>query len=243
MSERRVALITGATGGLGGVLAADLLEAGYDLALFGSNQPRLAAMASGLDAPAERHLAVEVDLGDVAAVGQALDTVYAHFGRIDALAHLVGGWTGGIRIADSDDEPYTSMIAQHLWTPLNVVRALSPRMVSAGDGRIVAVSSPLAVRPIAGMAAYAVGKAALEALFATLAVELRGTGVTVNLVRVRTIDAAHARDASAHQGKDPSAASKADSTTPEEISAAIRYLFSDEARVVNGEALGLHSGI
>ena len=102
---------------------------------------------------------------------------------------------GGVNIARSDDDPYASMIDQHLWTPLNIVRALSPRMVAAGRGRIVAVSSPLAARPAAGMSAYAVGKAALEALVRTLSRELIGTGVTANLVRVRTIDTAHARDA------------------------------------------------
>jgi NAD(P)-dependent dehydrogenase (short-subunit alcohol dehydrogenase family) len=241
MNERPVTLITGATGGLGRVLAPALLEAGYDLALLGSSQLRLATAAAALHVPAGRHFEFEVNLRDADAVDGAIEAVYEHYGRVDALAHLVGGWTGGFTIADSDDDPYASMIDQHFWTPLNVVRALSPRMVAAGHGRIVAVSSPLAARPTAGMSAYGVGKAALEALFGSLARELADTGVTANLVRVRTIDTAHARDAGSNDsaGKSPS---KADWTTPEEICAAIRYLFSDDARVVNGETLGLHSG-
>jgi NADP-dependent 3-hydroxy acid dehydrogenase YdfG len=242
MNERPIALITGATGGLGHVLAPDLVAAGYDLALFGSNEQRLSALGSDLGLADERRIEVAVDLKDAKATSAAIDSVYARFGRVDVLAHLVGGWTGGTSIADAGDEPYASMIDQHLWTSLNMVRALSPRMVEAGSGRIVAVSSPLALRPIPGMAAYAVGKAALEALFATLAQELAGTGVTTNVVRVRTIDNAHARDANSH-GSDSRPATNANWTTPEEISAAIRYLISDDARVVNGEALGLHSGI
>ena len=242
MSERPVALITGAAGGLGQVLAPDLLAAGYDLALFGSNGPRLAALGDRLDVPGERHLEVEVNLREAQATTAAIDAVYARYGRVDALAHLVGGWTGGASIADADEDPYASMIDQHLWTPLNVVRDLSPRMVAAGHGRLVAVSSPLAVSPTPGMAAYAVGKAALEALFKTLAKELRDSGVTANLVRVRTIDNAHARDAEAHGRGGTAPAKSANWTTPEEISAAIRYLFSDEARVVNGETMGLHGG-
>ncbi|MFV2063394.1 MAG: SDR family NAD(P)-dependent oxidoreductase [Chloroflexota bacterium] len=242
MSGRPVALITGASGGLGRVLAPDLAASGYDLALFGSNLVRLEALASDIGLADDRHGVFEVDLRDAQATSGAIDAVYQRFGRVDALAHLVGGWTGGTTIAESDDEPYIAMIDQHLWTPLNVIRALSPRMVEAGSGRIVAVSSPLAVQSAAGMGAYAVGKAALEALFSTLAKELSGSGVTANVVRVRSIDAAHARDADA--GGDASARAKTAAwTTPEEISAAIRYLFSDDARVVNGEALGLHSGL
>lgn len=243
MSERPVALITGATGGLGHVLAPDLVAAGYDLVLFGSNEQRLAELASQLEIADDGHLEVAVDLRDQAATASSVDSAYERFGRIDVLAHLVGGWTGGTQIAEATDEPFASMIDQHLWTTLNMVRALSPRMVAAGSGRIVAVSSPLAARPIPGMGAYAVGKAAMEALIATLAQELSGSGVTANVVRVRTIDNAHARDANAHGGSGQVPSNNVNWTTPEEISAAIRYLISDDARVVNGEALGLHSGI
>jgi NAD(P)-dependent dehydrogenase (short-subunit alcohol dehydrogenase family) len=83
------------------------------------------------------------------------------------------------------------------------------------------------------MSAYGVGKAAQETLFAALAREVAGTGVTVNIVRVRAIDT------SAGDG----GSDKISATTPAEISAALRYLFSDRARVVNGERLGLHSGV
>ena len=237
MSEpRRVAMITGAGGGLGRVLAADLAGDGYDLALIGSSPERLEALVADLGLPAERVTTVAADLREAGSTAGAVDAIYDRFGQVDALAHLVGGWTGGTAIAEVTDEPFESMISQHLWTTLNVVRALSPRMVAAGRGRIVAVSSPLAHRPIPGMAAYAVGKAAEEALLGTLAQELRGTGVTANVVRVRTIDAAGKRDA------EPSE-KNANWTTPAEISSAIRFLFSDHAQVVNGEALALHGGI
>ncbi len=136
-------------------------------------------------------------------------------------------------VAQSPDEPYASMIHQHFWTSLNITRELAPRMTEAGFGRIVAVSSPMAADSDAGMSAYAVGKAALEALFAALAQEVVGTGVTVNILRVRAIDTA-----AGESGSD-----KIDATTPAEISAAIRYLFSDRARVVNGQRIGLHSGV
>ena len=234
MSDRRVALITGAAGGLGRVLAADLSADGYDLALFGSDAGRLEALSGDLGLEREHALRVAVDLRDADAATAAIDEVYERFGRIDALAHLVGGWTGGMHIGRSPDEPYASMIDQHLWTTLNVVRDLAPRMVEADFGRIVAVSSPMAAAPDAGMSAYGVGKAAQETLLSALAQEVAGTGVTVNVVRVRAIDTAET------PSRDPS---KAYATTTAEISAAIRYLFSDAARVVNGQRIGLHGGV
>ena len=85
------------------------------------------------------------------------------------------------------------MLDQHLWSTLNVVRPVVPRMVAAGHGRLVAVSSPMATAPAAGMGTYAVGKAAEETLLAALAREVAGTGVTANVVRVRTIDTSGVR--------------------------------------------------
>ena len=233
MGERPVAVITGATGGLGRVLAPELATDGYDLALLGSDTGRLDALCADVGLDGGQTQTVAVDLRDAVATVAAIDAVYERFGRIDALAHLVGGWTGGMHIGRSPDEPYVSMIDQHFWTTLNVVRELVPRMIDAGWGRIVAVSSPMAATPDAGMSAYGVGKAAMETLLAALAKEVVGTGVTVNVVRVRAIDTSASADGS----------KKDYATSPAEISAAIRYLFSTRARVVNGQRLGLHSGI
>ncbi len=233
MTERRVAMITGATGGLGRVLASDLAGDGWDLALVGSSAGRLEALRDELGLPPERVESIVADLRQQPAAVAAIEAAYERFGRVDALAHLVGGWTGGMHVGRSPDDPYRDMIDQHFWTSLNVVRELVPRMVEAGFGRIAAVSSPMAAAPDAGMSAYGVGKAAEETLFSALAQEVAGTGVTVNVVRVRAIDT------SAGEG----GSDKAYATSPAEISAALRYLFCDAARVVNGQRIGLHSGV
>ena len=233
MTDRRVAMVTGATGGLGRVLVPDLAADGWDLVLVGSSPERLQALARDAGLDSERTATVVANLREQAAAVAAVDAAYARFGRVDALAHLVGGWTGGMHVGRSPDDPYQDMIDQHFWTSLNVVRELAPRMVDAGFGRIAAVSSPMAASPDAGMSAYGVGKAAQETLFAALAQEVAGTGVTVNVVRVRAIDTS-----AGDGGSDTPYA-----TTPAEISAAVRYLFSDAARVVNGGRIGLHGGV
>ena len=232
---RRVALITGATGGLGRVLAAELAASDWDVALLASSAAHLDALTDELGLPAERVLSVVADLRQRRPAADAIDAVYARFGRVDGVAHLVGGWTGGPRCVDTDDGPYAEMLDQHLWSTLNIVRPLVPRLVDAGYGRIVAVSSPVASAPVAGQSAYAVGKAAQETLLAALSREVAGSGVTVNVLRVKAIDTTGLRDS------DPGGKG-AKVTTPEEICAAIRYLFSDAARVVNGQRIGLFGG-
>lgn len=234
-APRRVALISGASGGLGRVLAADLLAGDWDVALLGSHMGHLEALRTELGVAAERAPLVAADLRERAAGVDAVDQVYAHFGRVDGLAHLVGGWTGGVRCVDADDGPYAEMLDQHLWSTLNILRPLVPRMVAAGRGRVVAVSSPMAVSPVPGQSAYAVGKAAQETLLAAVAREVAGSGVTVNVLRVRAIDTSGVRQ-SDPKGKG------ATMTTPDEICAAVRYLFSDAAVVVNGQRIGLHGG-
>ena len=234
MSDRPVALITGAAGGLGSVLAADLAADGFDLALVGSNAERLDALRGDLGLEPDQAMTVAANLRSADEATEVIDAVYERFRRVDVLAHLVGGWTGGMTVARSPDEPFSSMIDQHLWTTLNMTRELTPRMVEAGFGRVVAVSSPLAASPEAGMSAYAAGKAAMEALLATLAEEVDGSGVSVNVVRVRTIDT------SAPAG---SASEKPYATTTAQISAAIRYLISSEAGVINGQRIGLHGSL
>jgi NAD(P)-dependent dehydrogenase (short-subunit alcohol dehydrogenase family) len=233
MSSVPVAVITGATGPLGRVLAGDLAADGYHLALLGSDAGRLEALRDELGLQPDRTLTVGADLRDAAAAARAIDQVYQRFGQVDALAHLVGGWTGGTEVRDATDEPFTSMLDQHLWTTLNMTRELTPRLVAAGSGRIVAVSSPMADAPEPGMSAYAAGKAAEEALLMTLAREVAGTGVTVNVIRVRSIDP------SADGSK---ASDQAQATTAAEICAAIRYLFKEEARAINGRRIPLHRG-
>jgi NAD(P)-dependent dehydrogenase (short-subunit alcohol dehydrogenase family) len=231
----RIAIVTGATGGLGRVVTRDLAAAGARLGLLGTRLDRLEALAAELGLTSDRWLGRAADLTDPEAAAAAVDDVARHFGRADILVHVVGGWSGGTTVGETPLETYRSMLDQHFWTTLHVTRALVPHLAAGGWGRIVAVSSPVASDPPGKMSAYAAGKAAQEALLRTLAREVAGTGTTVNLLLVRTIDADHARDA------EPTA-KNASWTTPEEISAAVRYLLSGEAGVVNGARIPLFGG-
>lgn len=231
----RVALITGATGGLGPVVAAELAAHGARLGLVGSSGERLERLVSELALPEGRWMTAAADLRDEEAARTAVAEVTERLGPPTILVHLVGGWTGGKALIDLVAADLASMLDQHAWCNFNVLRAVVPGMIATGWGRIIAVSSPVATDPPARMAAYAAGKAAQEALLASLAKDLSGTGVTVNVLRVLAIDVAHERE------REPSARN-AGWTTPEEIAAAIRYLCSAEAGVVSGARLALVGG-
>ena len=220
----RVVVIAGATGVTGQVAARAFAEQGASLVLLSSDQDKLDALAATLNLAADRIMIHAVDLLDESAVQMAAKDVSAKFGRVDALIHLVGGWTGGKTIAETGSDDFAFMLNQHAWTTIYLLRAFSPKLVENDWGRVIAVTSPLATNPSAAMGAYAVGKAAQETLLMTLADQVAGTGVTVNVIQVKSIDAKL-------NGK---------GTSPDEIVSAMLYLCSEEAVKVNGTRLPLY---
>lgn len=228
----RVVLITGATGPLGRALVAAFAAEGCRLGLVGTDEKRLTTVATELGLDAARWTPGVGDLRRADGTRAAVAAVEARFERVDALLHAVGGWAGGTLVTELDPAEMASMLDQHLWTTFHAVRAVLPGMVERGWGRVVAVSAPVAVNPVAKMASYAVGKAAEETLIRAIAREVAGTGVTANLVAVKKIDATHEREMA------PSS-KNAGWTTPEEIAAVIRQLCSDEANPINGARIPL----
>lgn len=231
--ENRVAIISGATGGLGSVVTRELAAHGANLALLDRDPDKLAILTGSLSLSESRILARPVDLLDPSETKSAAEAVAAKFGRIDILLHLVGGWIGGKTILESPADDLTFMLNQHIWTSFHVTQAFVPHLVRNGWGRVVMITSPFAARPNAKGGPYAIGKSGQEALMLTLSQELKGTGVTANLLQARTIDA---------KGEKASTPSpdNASWTTPEELASAILYLLSDEAGTVNGAKIPLY---
>lgn len=229
----RVAIITGATGALGNTMAHLLAERKMGLALIDREAGRLETMKSDLALPEAQLMTLTADLLDAQAVRQAASRVAAHFGRIDILLHLVGGWTGGKMLQEAPAEDLAFMLNQHVWTSFHTAQAFLPYLLQNGWGRVVMITSPFAANPVAKGGPYAIGKAGQEALALTLAQEVKGSGVTVNLLQAKTIDAQR------EKVKTPSEKNAA-WTTPEELAAAILYLLSEEAGTVNGAKIPLY---
>jgi NAD(P)-dependent dehydrogenase (short-subunit alcohol dehydrogenase family) len=221
--NQRVAVITGATGATGRLAAQALAEKGAALALLSTNRQKLDGLAQSLNLPPERLLVIAADLTDRAAVFAAAEAIQEHFGRVDMLLHLVGGWTGGIALVDTPVQDLESMLRQHLWTTFHLIQAFLPALTKNGWGRAIVVSSPSAVKPPAKTGAYAIGKAAEETLMLTLAREVVEYGITANIIQVRSIDANG-------EGK---------GTPPREIVSAMLELCADDAATTNGERIAL----
>jgi NAD(P)-dependent dehydrogenase (short-subunit alcohol dehydrogenase family) len=228
----RVVLITGATGGLGPAVAATFAADGARFALAASHPERLDRLAADLVLADDRWMPIVADLRDLDATRGAVAEVTDRFGKVDVLLHLVGGWAGGTAVVDLERADVAAMLDPHLWMTLNATRSVLPGMVERGWGRIVAVSSPFAMNPGAKGASYAIAKAAEETLIRTIAREVASTGVTANVLVIKAIDTAHARES------EPTP-KNASWTTPEEIAATMRFLCSDEAGAINGARIAL----
>jgi NAD(P)-dependent dehydrogenase (short-subunit alcohol dehydrogenase family) len=231
-ADAPVVLITGATGPLGRVAARGFAADGARLGLVGRNAGRLAEVATEAGIADDRWVAATGRLEVAQEATQAVATVVDRFGRIDVVLHLVGGFVPGAPITDLDPDQLRFMLDQHLWSTLHVARAVIPGMVDRGHGRILAVTSFTTATTPARAGIYATTKSAQETLLKVLAKEVAGSGVTVNLVAARAIDAEHLRE------REPSPKNAA-WTTPEEVVATFRFLASDEASAINGARIPL----
>ncbi len=230
--EERTVIIAGAAGGLGSVATAAFAEAGAKLALLGRDQAKLDELAAELKLPSARTLALAIDLSEAQKVDEVAGSVLKKFAGIDVLLNFVGGWIGGKGVFATRREDLDSMLDQHLYASYAMIKSFVPQMIKNGWGRVLAVSSPNASRPPGNNSPYAVGKSALEALMLSLAQEVKGTGVTANLLLVRTIDVAHERQIN------PSEKNQS-WTSPEEIFATLLHLCSEEAGMINGARIPL----
>jgi len=214
-------VITGATGVLGKQTARTFSQQGYSLALLDHNQDRLDSIARDLNLPEERLYASVLDLRDRQAVHDSAEAVANQFGSVHALIHLVGGWTGGRTLPEASESELTSMLDQHVWTTFHLFQAFAPKLAASKWGRVIVVSKSTVANPPGKEGIYAAAKAAQENMVLTLAAELKDSGVTANIIQVKSIDVKN-------EGK---------GTTPDKIVSVMMYLFSEEANKINGARL------
>ena len=225
-SQGRVIVITGATDVLGNKTAQAFAARRHAIALLARDQSKLDSLAHDLNLSDDRLFTSTLDIRDGRAVRDAAEAVSAKFGRIHALIHLVGGWVGGKSIAESSDEDLEFILGQHVWTTFYLFKAFAPKLAESKWGRVITVSPSTVSNPPANRGVYNAAKAAQENMVFTLAAELKESGVTANIIQVRAIDVDATR--------------KGTGTTPDEIVAAMLYLFSDEAGKITAARIPLY---
>jgi NAD(P)-dependent dehydrogenase (short-subunit alcohol dehydrogenase family) len=216
----RVIVITGAFGVLGSAVAQAAAASGARVALVDFAP----APAQGL--PADAFILSGIDLTDAVAAGAALDAVAGHFGGIDALLNVAGGFRWETLEAGSWDTWHT-LFKLNILTATNASRAAIPHLRRSAAGRIVNVGANGAVKAAAGMGAYAASKAGVHKLTESLAEELKADGITVNAVLPSIIDTPANR-------ADMPKADFAAWVAPADLAAVMLFLASDAARAVTG---------
>src|SRR5436309_15832329 len=177
----KVVVVTGASGALGKVVAEAALARGAKVA-------GVDHAASQISATANRIEFGGVDLSDAAQAKKAIDAATSHFGRLDALINIAGGFAFET-VADGDPKTWQRMYALNVMTALNASRAAIPHLISSGTGRIVNIGSMGSLQADSGMGAYAASKPGVHRLTEALATELKRK-ITVNTVLPSTIDTA-----------------------------------------------------
>ena len=228
----KVAIVTGAAGNLGGAVARAFANQGARLALVDLDPQAIERTRQGLPAGCES-AAFPTDLMDAQAVEAMASAVAAHYGRVDILANIAGGFTMGPPVHETPDKDWELMLNLNARTVFYCCRAVVPRMLASGGGRIVNVSARAATRGVGHMGPYCTSKAAVITLTEALADELKEQGINVNCVLPGTLDTPQNRAAMPDQ--DPSR------WVPlEALADVILFLASDAARAVSGAAVPVY---
>ncbi len=166
-----------------------------------------------------------VDLTDPAAAERAMAAVVDHFGRIDALLNIAGGFVW--QTVDDAEPAWDRMFALNVTTALNATRTALPHLKRSDEGRIVNVGAAGALKSAAGMGAYAASKSGVHRLTESLAEELKSTSVTVNAVLPSILDTDQNR-------KDMPDADPAKWVRPADLARVMLFLASPGSRAITG---------
>jgi NAD(P)-dependent dehydrogenase (short-subunit alcohol dehydrogenase family) len=241
---QRVAIVTGAAGGIGRAMVQGLLAAGIRVAGVDRDREPLAVLAANAneESNADDLLTIPTDLTSDSAAEEITKATRDRFGRIDILVNNAGIGPGAIR-PDSWQRPlkfweitpdqWRRFVAVHTTAPLALANAVVPNMMRQGWGRIVNVTTSLGTMLNAGSPTYGPSKAALEALSAIMSKDLDGTGVTVNVLVPGGITNTPMVSASGFD--------RAKMIQPEVMVPPLLWLVSDAAGKVTGRRfLGVH---
>ena len=242
---KQVAIITGASRGIGASIAQRLAKDGYAVVVnYAGNAAEAAKVVNAITADGGSAIAIQADVADSAAVRNLFDQTIAQLGRVDVLVNNAGIMPPQLpHLADTDDATFDRLVAVNLKGSFNTMREAATRLEHGG--RIINFSSSLVGTRLPGYAVYTATKAGVEAMTNILAKELRGKNITVNAVAPGPTATALFLD-----GKTPEVIERMSKMaplerlgTPEDIASAVAFLVSDNSAWVNGQTLRANGGV
>lgn len=240
----KVAVVTGASRGIGRACSVALAESGWTVAVgYRSDEAAAKEVLSALEAAGTPGLTVFLDATDETSVGEAFRRITAEAGNVTGLVNNAGFSQDGLLLKYSM-ETYDKVMATNVKGAFVCAKAAMRGMLREKWGRIVNVSSAVALHGNAGQTVYAASKTALLGLTTSLAREIAAKGVTVNAICPGLVDT----EMTSHL--DERARAYYMEQTPlgrtarlEEVSAVVRFLMSDEASYVNGAVIPVDGGL
>ena len=236
----KIALVTGASGGIGEAVARALHAQGASVVLHGTRAEKLEALQKDLGA---RAFTLAVDLSDRDAVAGLVDAASALAGPISILVNNAGITRDGLLMRMKDDD-WDSVLEVNMTASMSLCRAAMRGMMKARTGRIISISSVVGVTGNAGQTNYAASKAGMIGFSKSLAAEVASRGLTVNVVAPGFIETPMT------DVLDESQKSALLTRVPagrlghaEEIAATVAFLASDEAAYITGATLHVNGGM
>jgi NAD(P)-dependent dehydrogenase (short-subunit alcohol dehydrogenase family) len=233
--ERKVIVITGATGGLGSAMVKHFEKQNVRLALHTFQQ-------EPFDVACE-HAWFKADLRDSHQIDTLIAAILANFGRIDVLINNAGISKDGMswKLSDTD---FNEVVAVNLTAPFKLIKGFLPKMREQNFGRIISISSVVAQTGVVGTAAYAASKAGLIGLTKTVSKETATCGITVNCLALGYFDVGMIDDVN------PEMQAQIIQTIPQlrlgtvpTILGTIDWLITEEASYITGQTISLNGGL
>jgi 3-oxoacyl-[acyl-carrier protein] reductase len=240
---KKVAIVTGASRGIGAAIAERLASDGFTVVInYAGKAAEAEAMAAKIEQAGGRALTAQADISDAAAVGRMFDAAEAAFDRVDVLVNNAGIMRLA-SLAESDDALIDSHIAVNLKGVINTLREAAHRLSSGG--RIINLSSSVVGLYQPTYAVYAATKAGVEAITHVLAQELRGRNITVNAVAPGPTATALFLDGKPQEVVDhlSKLAPLERLGQPRDIAAAVSFLAGPDGAWINGQVLRANGGI
>jgi 3-oxoacyl-[acyl-carrier protein] reductase len=240
---KRVAIVTGASRGIGRAIAVSLAKAGHHVALAARSEGPLNDLKAQIESGGGSASVAVADVSDAKAIAEMIDSVATTQGRLDILVNNAGVTRDGLMLRMSDED-WGTVIQTNLTSAFVACRAAARPMMKNRFGRIINISSTSGVVGNAGQANYAAAKAGLIGLSKTITRELGSKGITCNVIAPGFIETDMTKDLP-QQVRDGvmNLMSVRRFGTPEDIAAATTFLCSEDAGFITGQTLCVDGGM